>query len=187
MQNQTQVRFEKVFLRIADNPSFKPILYSLQYIPGYEITFMSLTQAIFDILVENKGTHLSIYEFQSALNSNTEITDRLFNAINTSSKNISYLEFHDFISRGSAQDIMELIETEDVMKKLNIYISPPIIPYSPKPPPDDSPKPPPDDSPKPPPDDFIIEPNVVYNDSVSKDENCFRTLMDRLVNRFNLF
>ena len=178
MQNQTQERFEKVFLRIADNPSLKPILYSLQYIPGYEITFMSLTQAIFDILIESKGTHLSIYELQSALNSNTEITDRLFNAINTSSKNISYLEFHDFISKGSAQDIMELIETKDVMKKLNIYIYPPIIPDSPKPPPY---------SPKPHHDDFIIEPNVIYDDSVSKDENCFRTLMDRLVNRFRLF
>lgn len=100
----------KVLKNIADNASLNKI-DDWAEITLYDNTFFvhNITWKIFSTLTKNRGTHLSLYEFQEAVGQSDDESQRLFSIINTTSRNMSYEEFHSFCVLGTINNIEELL------------------------------------------------------------------------------
>ena len=84
-----------------------------------EMLFLhDITYKVFIKLIENKGSHLSKWELRDVLQIEDErILDRIFCILNPSSKNISYEEFHNFVVRGSKEDVYDILDVMDMLPK----------------------------------------------------------------------
>lgn len=120
MRIDTQYYFKVIFKKIADGPRPKLILKELDLIPGTQITFICLSTTIFDMLRENHGSNLSVYELRESLNCDFIEATRLYDCINTKSKNISCEEFVDFLSKGTIDDINNLLSLSEVVENLGV-------------------------------------------------------------------
>ena len=118
MKQQTKINLKNVFLRIIENPSLSPLLNDLDFIENTKITFIMLSSTVFDLLRENHGTHLSVIELMESLDCDYKIATQLHNAINQTSKNISFDEFNDFLGKGSLNDLLEILNIDEVKEIL---------------------------------------------------------------------
>lgn len=151
MLSETKKAFEINFLKICENPRLTPSLNDLEKIEGTNITFICFSTTVFDMLRENFGTHLSLTELQQSLDCEYNIAEKLFNAMNVKSKNISCNEFQDFLSKGDIAILKNLLELQEVCENLGIIF---------------------DEK-----DNLIIEDEIV-DEEIEEDFSCLQVLID---------
>jgi len=157
MRLDTQYYFKVIFKKIADEPGLKPVLNDLDLIPGTQTTFICLSTTIFDMLRENYGSHLSVYELRETLNCEFSEAKRLYKCMNVKSKNISCDEFQNFLSKGTIDDINDLLSLSEVVENLGILQQ----------------------------DELIEKNSTVIDDEIEEDTNCIQYVINSVFGRFN--
>jgi hypothetical protein len=160
MRLDTQYYFKVIFKKIADEPGLKPVLNDLDLIPGTQITFICLSTTIFDMLRETHGSHLSVYELRETLNCDFSEATRLFNCMNIKSKNISCEEFQNFLSKGTIDDINDLLSLSEVVENLGIIQENNVI-----------------DEPE--------KNSVIIDEEIEEDTNCIQYIINSVLSRIN--
>lgn len=160
MKLDTQYYFKVIFKKIANEPGLTPVLNDLDFIPGTQTTFICLYTTIFDMLRENHGSHLSVYELRESLNCDFSEAQQLYKCMNVKSKNISCEEFQNFLSKGTIDDINDLLSLSEVVENLGILQQDEVI-------------------------DEIEKNSVIIDDEIEEDTNCFQYVVNSVLGRFN--
>ena len=160
MRLDTQYYFKVIFKKIADEPGLKPVLNDLDLIPGAQTTFICLSTTIFDMMRENHGSHLSVYELRETLNCEFSEAKRLYKSMSVKSKNISCQEFQNFLSKGTIDDINDLLSLSEVVENLGILQQGELI-------------------------DEIEKNSTVIDDEIEEDTNCIQYVINSVFGRFN--
>ena len=160
MKLDTQYYFKVIFKKIADEPGLEPILKDLDIIPGTQITFVCLGATIFDMMRENYGSCLSVSELRESINCDFIEATRLHNCMNVKSKNICYEEFQDFLSKGTIDDINDLLSLSEVVENLGLLQQ----------------------------DNLIDEPernSIIIDEEIEEDINCLQYIINSVFKRCN--